>query len=600
MKMARLTRFSGLRRKAIVHALAVFALCLLCAAGTAARAQDEGTNANGVPSPFVTFVVPTANQGTIPWSINANGDVAGVYADSSNSSLVHGFVRTSKTGAFTTFDVPGATKPTGSNDPHGTIVFGIDAAGDVVGMFTKGTRVDHGFVRAAKTGAFTIIDIPGAGTGRNQGTIPVAFDGSGGTLGFYLDANYVYHGFHRTASGAVTYINDPHAGTGVTADSDQGTLAAAIDASGTIVGRYQDANSANHGFIRTAGNQYTTIDVTGAGKGWHQGTVAVSIDAEGNVAGLYWGSDFVCHGYVRNGSTGAITTFRAPNAGTLRPSGSNVLFQGTAGLSIQAGVVTGSYMDASGLAHGFVRAADGVLNSFDAPGASVGEGFYQGTMASNINPSGVIAGGYTDAASLSHGYLYTPATLEATTTTLAASPNPSVYQEPVTFTAHVSSASGAPPNGEEVGFLNGARLLGTEELNSGEASYTTTALPVATGAITAEYAGNTKFASSTSNKISQAVKQAATTTALTSSVNPSASGKSVTLTATVTGKFGGKPSGSVTFNDGSKKLGSVTLSGGKASYAPATLAKGRHSLTAVYSGDASYTTSTGSLTQTVN
>jgi hypothetical protein len=274
---------------------------------------------------------------------------------------------------------------------------------------------------------------------------------------------------------------------------------------------------------------------------------------------------------------------------------------GTAALSINAGVVTGTYLDSSGLAHGFVRTADGDLSSFDAPGASAGRGFYQGTMASNINPSGVIAGGYTDAASLSHGYIYTPAKVpEATTATLAASPNPSVYREPVTFTAHVSSASGEPPNGEEVGFLNGARLLGTEELNSGEASYTTTALPVATGAITAEYAGNTKFASSTSNKISQAVKQAATTTALTSSVNPSASGKSVILTATVTGKYGGTPTGSVTFNDGSKKLGSVTLSGGKASYAPATLAKGRHSLTAVYSGDASYTTSTGSLTQTVN
>ena len=245
MKMATLQRFSVLNKATKMPGpagMALLALGLLCAAATAARAQDEGATENTIPSPFVTFVVPTANQGTLPWTMNANGDVAGVYVDPSDGNLIHSFVR-SAAGVFSLFDVPGAAVPNGSGDPHGTVLFGIDAAGDAVGMFTKGTRVDHGFVRT-KAGSFTTFDAPGAGTGRNQGTVPVAFDASGGTLGFYLDGNYLYHGFHRTATGVVTDINDPNAGTassggGNAGDSDQGTNPAAINASGTIVGRYR-------------------------------------------------------------------------------------------------------------------------------------------------------------------------------------------------------------------------------------------------------------------------------------------------------------------------------------------------------------------------
>jgi len=712
MEMTMLPGFSGLTRKIVAAApagAAFLVLSLVCGAGTAALAQaalaqDEGATENTTPSPFVTFVVPTANQGTLPWTINANGDVAGVYVDPSDGSLIHSFVR-SAAGVFSLFDVPGAAVPNGSGDPHGTVLFGIDAAGDAVGMFTKGTRVDHGFVRT-KGGSFTTFDVPGAGTGRNQGTVPVAFDASGGTLGFYLAGNYLYHGFHRTAAGVVTEINDPNAGKagsgGNAGDSDQGTNPAAINAAGTIVGRYTDANYAYHGFIRTAAGAYSSIDVAGAGSGFHEGTVAVSIDADGNVAGLFWGSDFVSHGFVRSGVTGAITTFSAPKAGAIFPAGGHDVFVGTAGLRISAGVVTGSYTDSNGLAHGFVRSATGVLSSFDVPGATAGAGFYEGSLAAGINPSGLIVGAYSDVASLSHGYLYTPvAAPETTTTTLAASPNPSVFQQPVTFTSHTTSANGAPPNGESITFLNGTKLLGTDVLSSGEAGYTTTALPVASSAITAQYAGDTNFASSTSTvlnqkvnpaststalassanpsnfnqpvtftatvtgqfggtatgsvafyyqflptnvvvplgtvtlsagkaaystatlsvgtsvitatysgdshfnagsvkAVNQVVNKAATTTVLTSSANPSTSGHSVTLTATVTGKSGGTPAGSVIFNDGSTKLATVTLSAGKATYSTAALSKAQHSLTAVYSGSTSYLASTGSLTQKVN
>src|SRR5207244_1932915 len=90
----------------------------------------------------------------------------------------------------------------------------------------------------------------------------------------------------------------------------------------------------------------------------------------------------------------------------------------------------------------------------------------------------------------------------------------------------------------------------------------------------------------------------------TSSVNPSVFGQSVMFTATVSAVApgAGTPTGTVQFRDGAANLGSpVTLTGGSASFSTSALSVGGHSITAVYSGDASFNTSTSAvLTQTVN
>jgi hypothetical protein len=95
-------------------------------------------------------------------------------------------------------------------------------------------------------------------------------------------------------------------------------------------------------------------------------------------------------------------------------------------------------------------------------------------------------------------------------------------------------------------------------------------------------------------------KLASTTTTVTSSQNPSTYGDAVTFTATVTATSG-TPTGTVTFKDGATTLGTATLSSGQTTYATATLSSGTHSITAVYSGDASFAATTSTpLTQTVN
>jgi len=97
----------------------------------------------------------------------------------------------------------------------------------------------------------------------------------------------------------------------------------------------------------------------------------------------------------------------------------------------------------------------------------------------------------------------------------------------------------------------------------------------------------------------------ATATTLVSSANPSVFGQSVTFTATVapTAAAAGTPTGTVTFTDQATgaALGSGTLdANGLATFSATTLSVGSHTIAASYGGDASFATSTGSLSQVVN
>ena len=74
----------------------------------------------------------------------------------------------------------------------------------------------------------------------------------------------------------------------------------------------------------------------------------------------------------------------------------------------------------------------------------------------------------------------------------------------------------------------------------------------------------------------------------------------MTFTATVSSRAASIPAGTVEFFDGATTLGSFPLSGGTSSFSTAGLAVGAHTITATYSGDATYVTSTSAPTQTVD
>jgi hypothetical protein len=264
------------------------------------------------------------------------------------------------------------------------------------------------------------------------------------------------------------------------------------------------------------------------------------------------------------------------------------------------------YVDADEVLHGFVRSAAGSFRKVDAPGAST-FGMVAGTAAFSINDAGVVAGTYIDSNTALHGFVYTPGSLAATTTTLTSSHDPSVYREPVTLTAKVASGSSAPKNGESVSFMIGAKLLGAEKLTGGTATLTTTDLPVGADSVTAVYGGDTDFSSSTSKALIQTVGRAKSTTTLTVKPNPSAYLQPVTFTASVSGQFGGTLTGTVDFysinplNNAMLKLGSATLSKGMANFTIDTLPLGVGTIESGYSGDSNFESSLSeSVHQTVS
>ena len=135
----------------------------------------------------------------------------------------------------------------------------------------------------------------------------------------------------------------------------------------------------------------------------------------------------------------------------------------------------------------------------------------------------------------------TVTTTPLVSTTMLTSSNSSIASGgSITFTAVVAPPSGTTmaPTGT-VTFLNGTTTLGTGPLNAtGTANYTTTALPVGTDSITAQYGGDTVFASSTSAVVSVVVGTPNFSLSLSPASVSIAGGGSGSTTITATPAFG--------------------------------------------------------------
>src|SRR5262245_20435200 len=243
----------------------------------------------------------------------------------------------------------------------------------------------------------TTFDAPGAGTGFLQGTLALNIDPSGTIIGASIDANNVRHGFIRSPrDGSFTMFNAPGAGTA----AGQGTRGYSINPSGTITGHFTDSVNVAHGYVRSNQGVFTIFDAPGAGAGPGQGTFPAFsphlINPNGAITGYYFDSAFVYHGFLRD-RNGVITTFDAPGAGT-------GALQGTQSFAISpSGQITGFYFDETTAVHGFLRDKEGVITTFDVPGG--GTGFQQGTYGGGFTPNGTIMGVLIDADNLNHGFL---------------------------------------------------------------------------------------------------------------------------------------------------------------------------------------------------
>lgn len=199
-----------------------------------------------------------------------------------------------------------------------------------------------------------------------------------------------------------------------------------------------------------------------------------------------------------------------------------------------------------------------------------------------------------------------PATSPAVTVTVAKAPvtvtitssaNPAAPNVPVTFTVTVPAGATAP-----VTFFDGSTVLGTAQVNAaGVATFTTSTLTAGAHPITATYPGDTTYNSGTSPVLLQTVGKIPTTITLVESSTAQLFNNVVTFTATVAAPIP-TPTGMVTFYDGTTVLGTaalstnggvvVSLTAGNAAFITSGLAAGTHQITAVYSGDTTFASST--------
>ena len=188
----------------------------------------------------------------------------------------------------------------------------------------------------------------------------------------------------------------------------------------------------------------------------------------------------------------------------------------------------------------------------------------------------------------------------AVSPTIALSSYSTVYGQSITMTSNVRPAYGGTPTGTVTFWLNATTSLGTGAVINGTAQATTTAVPAGSRSIYATYNGDANFASGSSLPTQLTVSQATTTTVAAADINPQNYGQTVTLSATVQ-SGGGTPTGTVTFLDGTTSLGTALLTNGAAQLPVSSFAAGSHAVTAKYSGDANFASSTSTvLTETVN
>lgn len=260
---------------------------------------------------------------------------------------------------FSSIDFPGAVL---------TNAQGINAEGDVVGIYADTSGKQHGYL--LRNGIFSTIDFPGATLTNARGISP-----DGDIVGSYSTSvgtqpPATIHGF-LLSEGNYSEVQFP---------GHLGTIAQRITANGDILGCLHDTDlmSTMYGFTRTAG-AYSSVPGV-------QASMNNGATPDGNhIVGLY--TDMmtgVTHGYTID--FGTFTSFDVP--GSIQTNGWDMNPEGD---------IVGVFVDTNKRVHGFLR-SDGDYTSIDYPGAAA-------TRAFGINPERDVVGAYVDSANKTHGFI---------------------------------------------------------------------------------------------------------------------------------------------------------------------------------------------------
>ena len=552
----------------------------------------------------VTTVLPVGTDAiTATYSGDSNhGGSSGtlsnqVVSPASAAATVSSSLNPSTYGQAVSFGVSVAAVAPGAGTPTGTVQFAVDGTNLGSAVTLVGGSASSGSIATLAEGTHSVTATY-TGDGNFQGTVGTLSGGQ--VVGQATDTTVVTSNQNPSVFGQSVTLTATITGQFNYAKSGKTHLRP--DVSGTVA---WSANTGCSSSLVTPGNPGTATCVTTI---LPVGTDAITATYSGD--SNHGGSSGTLSNQVVSPASAAATV-----SSSLNPS--------TYGQAVSFGVSVAAVAPGAGTPTGTVQfAIDGTnfgsavtLSSGTATSGSINtlaEGTH--TVTATYSGSGNFQG---TVGTLSGGQVVGQAT---DTTVVTSNQNPSVFGQSVTLTATISGQFGLAKVGKtriqkivtgtvtwsaNTGCGSTAVTPGTPG-NPGTATCVTTVLPVGTDAITATYSGDSNHGGSSGTLSGgQVVHQASTTTTLSSSVNPSNSGQSVSFTAKVAAVAPGTgtPTGTVQFAiDGTNFGSAVTLSGGSAtSSSTSTLAPGKHSITAVYSGSASFASSSATaLPQVVN
>jgi FtsP/CotA-like multicopper oxidase with cupredoxin domain len=190
-----------------------------------------------------------------------------------------------------------------------------------------------------------------------------------------------------------------------------------------------------------------------------------------------------------------------------------------------------------------------------------------------------------------------PLVIGNSTTALQATPGPLSVGDPVTFTAIVTATPALTTAASGIVTFTVDGVPADRPVSSGVASYTTSALAAGDHAVTADYQGDARYPAS-SDHLSVTIARRVTTLTVQSSESPAQYGDTLTYTATL-----GSPSVTGTvdlvIDAGTPAEVKQTAApvNGVTAFDVAGLVVGTHTVTATYSGDASFEAVSAKITQ---
>ena len=174
----------------------------------------------------------------------------------------------------------------------------------------------------------------------------------------------------------------------------------------------------------------------------------------------------------------------------------------------------------------------------------------------------------------------------ATTSTLAATPNPTTFGQSVTSTVNVTAAAGTVTFFADGTSFASVGVVSSADGLSGTASASISTLGAGPHAITASYGGDASYAPSQAVPVQVTVAANLTTTTLSSDAMTYALGQTLTFVSVISSASGAAPpTGTVTFQIDGVGQPPVTVQGGRAVFTTSSLAAGSHAVSAAYGGD---------------